>query len=188
MVGVSAVGVRSSDNGGAKAATWAARAVALFVWALGVWVLATWTLTASQLWFGVGIAAAVGVGCVPLGSVAPPWRFLAPKRILWAGVLLGSVAWKIVRANCSLAWRVWSPSLPLRSGMVIVPTSAHSEGALTAVGLITSTIVDNQLVDVDRTGHKLQYHAVWIHSEDPEVNRRTINGPVEDLLARVMDW
>jgi multicomponent Na+:H+ antiporter subunit E len=46
--------------------------------------------------------------------------------------------------------------------MVIVPTSQRSAGGLTAVGLVTSLIVDNQLVDLDRDGAQLQYHAVEV--------------------------
>jgi hypothetical protein len=45
-------------------------------------------------------------------------------------------------------------------------------------------IVDNQIVDVDRRHHELQYHAVWIASDDPCVNRQVMNGPVEALLQK----
>jgi multicomponent Na+:H+ antiporter subunit E len=87
-----------------------------------------------------------------------------------------------VDANLSLSRRIWSPSRPLRPGMVVVPTELRSDGGLAAVGLISSLIVDNQIVDVDRDRHELQYHAVWIDSADPEVNRRKINGPLEERL------
>ena len=51
--------------------------------------------------------------------------------------------------------------------MVIVPTTESSDGGLAAVGLITSLIVDNQIVDLDRATHRLQYHAVAVPSLDP---------------------
>jgi multicomponent Na+:H+ antiporter subunit E len=73
---------------------------------------------------------------------------------------------RIVRANISLAQRIWTPDLPLRSGMVVVRTEFESEGGLAAVGLITSVIVDNQLVDLDVANGELQYHGVWITSGD----------------------
>jgi multicomponent Na+:H+ antiporter subunit E len=51
------------------------------------------------------------------------------------------------------------------------------------VGLITSVIVDNQLVDVDRSRAQLQYHAVEVPEDGPEQAREAINGPVEQHLA-----
>jgi multicomponent Na+:H+ antiporter subunit E len=100
--------------------------------------------------------------------------------------LFVSALGRIVRANLSLARRVWLPSLPLRSGMVIVPTEFSSEGALAAVGLITSVIVDNQLVDLDVAQAELQYHGVWV-STDPQENRKRMNGPVEARLEGIVD-
>ena len=71
--------------------------------------------------------------------------------------------------------------------MLIVPTMARSEGAMTAVGLITSVIVDNQLVDLDDDRHELQYHAVWIELEEPNENRDRINGLIEERIQRVIE-
>ena len=88
-----------------------------------------------------------------------------------------------MKSNLSLSRRIWSPSRPLRPGMVIVPTEMRSDAGLTAVGLVTSLIVDNQIVDIDRKRGELQYHAVWVDTEDPDANRKKINGPVESYLT-----
>lgn len=159
------------------------RVIALFCWAFGVWVLLTWTLTLEQMLFGVGISIAVAVALAPLGGAAGPWRLLAPRRLAAAMGLLVLAARRIVLANLRLSWLIWHPRIPLRSGMVIVPTTQRSEGGLTAVGLITSLIVDNQLVDLDRSRAQLQYHAVEVPVGGPQRAREAINGPVEDLLA-----
>jgi multicomponent Na+:H+ antiporter subunit E len=161
----------------------ARRLVALFCWAFLVWVLLTWTLTLEQMLFGVAAAAAVAVALAPLGAVAGPWRLLTARRLAAAGALLVLAARRIVLANLRLSWLIWNPRRPVRSGMVIVPTSQRSEGGLTAVGLVTSLIVDNQLVDLDRSAGQLQYHAVEVPEGGPEAARKAINGPVEDLLG-----
>jgi multicomponent Na+:H+ antiporter subunit E len=159
------------------------RVIALFCWAFGVWVLLTWTLTLEQMLFGVAVAIVVAVALAPLGEVAGPWRLLTPRRLAATSALLVLAARRIVLANLRLSWLIWNPRRPLRSGMVIVATSQRSEGGLTTVGLVTSLIVDNQLVDLDRRGRQLQYHAVEVPEGGPEQARETINGPVEDLLA-----
>ena len=162
----------------------AVRMIALFCWAFGVWVLLTWTLTLEQMLFGAGISVAVAVALAPLGDVAGPWRLLAPRRLAAAARLLVLAARRIVLANLRLSWLIWHPRPPLRSGMVIVPTTERSAGGLTAVGLITSLIVDNQLVDLDR---RPRAAAVSRGRKSPAAARSgaraAINGPVEDLLA-----
>ena len=62
----------------------------------------------------------------------------------------------------------------------------RTDGGLTAVGLITSVIVDNQLIDLDRSRHELQYHAVAVTTEDPEENSKQMNAPVERQLKGVL--
>jgi multicomponent Na+:H+ antiporter subunit E len=158
------------------------RMVALAAWAFGVWVLLTWTRSVEQLAFGAGVALAVGFALAPLGRVVGPWRLLRPHRLFLGVCLLVVVAGRMVSANVRLAVRIWSPSRPLASGMVVVPTRARSAGAVTTVGLLSSLIVDNQLVDLDHTRHRLQYHALIVPAGTPQQRRDRINGPLERWL------
>jgi multicomponent Na+:H+ antiporter subunit E len=158
------------------------RVVGLFCWAFGVWVLLTWTLTAEQLLFGAFVALAVALALAPLGEVAGPWRLLRLRALAGGLWLLVAAAGRVLVANLRLSRRIWDPRRPLSSGMVITPTRERQDWGLTAVGLISSLIVDNQLVDLDRRAHELQYHAVAVPQGGPEQVRRHVNGPVEDLL------
>lgn len=159
------------------------RVVSLAAWAFLMWCLLTWTLTLEQILFGVGVSILVAVALAPLGEVKGPWWLLRPDRLFAVIRLVLSAAARIVVANVKLARRIWSPRRPLSSGMVVVPTEARSDGGLAAVGLISSLIVDNQITDVDRTHHLLQYHAVAVPEGDRTAARQAINGPIEDLLA-----
>jgi multicomponent Na+:H+ antiporter subunit E len=160
------------------------RVIALFCWAYGVWVLLTWTRTAEQLLFGAGIAAVVAVSLAPLGEVAGPWRLLTPRALAGSAVLLALAVRQAIAANLRLSRLIWDPHLRqrLRTGMIIIPTTQESAGGLTTVGLVTSAIVDNQLIDLDRSRKQLQYHAVEVPRPDQAVEH--INGPVERILVR----
>jgi multicomponent Na+:H+ antiporter subunit E len=161
------------------------RVAALGCWAFLVWVVLTWTRTLEQLVAGAVLALAVALLLGPFGEVARPWRLLEPPRLA-AVVRLGAVALgRVVVANINLARRIWSPSRPLHSGMVVVPTSMQSDGNLAATGLITSLIVDNQVVDVDRVHHKLQYHAVVVPHGNRAHPEDDINAPIERLLVPI---
>lgn len=166
-----------------KVTSYLGRAFALGIWAYGVWLLLTWTATAEQLIFGAVLAAGVGALLAPLGEVVGPWQPFAPRRFLAILRLTGYALSAIVRANVSLARRIWSPSRPLSSGMVVVPTTARTDGELAATGVITSLIVDNQVVDLDRSERVLQYHAVAIPLRGDASEE--INKPVERLLHKV---
>jgi multicomponent Na+:H+ antiporter subunit E len=159
------------------------RVTGLFCWAFGVWMLLTWTLTVEQLLFGACIAAVVALALAPLGTVAGPWRLLRPRALAGGAWLLIATAGRVFLANLSLSRRIWDPRRPLASGMVIAPTRERADGGLAAVGVISSLIVDNQLVDLDARAHELQYHAVAVPGGDAEQVRQQVNGPVEDLLT-----
>lgn len=161
------------------------RALAGAIWSYAVWLWITWTVTAEQLLFGAGVAVVVGSVLAPLGPVVGPWRLLDPRRLGAALALVGMAFARSIRANLALARRIWAPSRPLTSGMVVVPTSAQSDGALTATALVTSAIVDNQFVDLQRPGQLLQYHAVAVPHGTPEERAEAINAPIERWVRRI---
>jgi multicomponent Na+:H+ antiporter subunit E len=162
--------------------------LALWVWSMLAWVLLTWTATVEQLLTGALVSAAVASCLVLLGGAVRPWLVLHPARFAALVALAGTVLWRSLRASTGLAVRAWSRGPdggpPVRPGMLLVPTGARSPAEYAAVGLLSSLVVDNQLVDVDQRRHRLQYHAVEVTSEDPEANRREINGPIERWLIR----
>jgi multicomponent Na+:H+ antiporter subunit E len=158
--------------------------VALAVWAYAAWVLLTWTpFTWETEGFGIVTALAVAWALAPFGDVARPWLLADQRRLVAVSRLLAGTLRGVVVANVKLARLIWTPSLPVRSGMVIVPTDERTDGGLAAVGLISSLIVDNQIVDVDRRLHLLQYHAVSVPEGGRERARAAINGPVERMLG-----
>jgi multicomponent Na+:H+ antiporter subunit E len=159
------------------------RLAGLFCWAFLVWTLLTWTFTAEQEIFGTIVAVTVAVALAPLGDVAGPWLLLRPRALAGGVALVAATAWRSLLANLRLTRRIWDPRRPLSSGMVITPTRERTDGDLAAVGVISSLIVDNQIVDVDCDAHEFQYHAVAVPSGGPEQVRAQVNGPVEDLLA-----
>jgi multicomponent Na+:H+ antiporter subunit E len=158
------------------------RVTALATWCLLVWVLLTWTATFEQIGFGVAIALLVAFALAPLGDVTPPWLLLKPQ-VAWRALRLAfHVAIQIVRANVALAWRVWHRHPALRTGLVVVPTQMRGDAGLTALGLLSSLIVDNQLVDIDRAKHELLYHAVSVPSGGRAGAYRAITQQLEDHL------
>jgi multicomponent Na+:H+ antiporter subunit E len=161
------------------------RVASLTLWCFAVWVLLTWTLTAEQLLVGAGVSLAVAVCLAPVGPVAPPWRVLEPRRAALALALLGRTVFGIVTANLRLTRRIWARSPLVSSGIVRVHTEVRSDAGLAAVGLLSSLMVDNQILDVDRRRHELLYHAITVPDGDERAAYDEINGPIEPWIARL---
>lgn len=156
--------------------------MALAAWAFAVWIVLSWTATIENVLVGAVVAVGCGFALAPLGEVVGPWAALRPRRLIALAMLGGSCAAHIVVANLSLTRRILSPSRPLRSGMVIVPTEARSDGELAATGLLTSLVVDNQFVDLDRDRSQLQYHAMAVPDGSA---RESVNAPLERRVIAV---
>ncbi len=150
------------------------------MWAGVVWVVLSWSTSTEQAIYGAVASVLAALVLSPLGPAARPWLLVDVRRLGRLLALAAVALVRIVGANVVLARRVWSPSLPLRSGMLVFPTEMKTDGAVTAVALVSSVIVDNQLVDVD--AGRFQYHAIWVGSADPEDAYEAINGPLERLL------
>ena len=145
-----------------------------------VWTLLTWTLTLENLAVGAAVSALVTAAMLPLLADTGTIR-ITPLRVAKAMTLGALVAKNIVVANAVLARRIWSPSRPIRTGMVEVPTKVRSDAGLCAVGVITSLIVDNQIIDVDRARHTMLYHAIVVPDADAAYDE--VNGPVDRRIA-----
>lgn len=149
--------------------------VALALWAFAAWLVLTWTVDSEQLIAGAILAVCVAVALAPLGSAAGPWQLV--RHLPGLLRLVAACLVRIVRANLSLAGRIWRPSRPLASGMVVVPTETRTPAEQAATGLLTSLIVDNQIVELGE--REFQYHAVSVPAEDPAEH---INAPTERLI------
>jgi multicomponent Na+:H+ antiporter subunit E len=160
------------------------RVLPLWCWSVLIWTLLSWTATIEQVAVGAIVSLLVALACSPLGSVAGPWVLLRPRRIGPLLRLVAVVTARVVAANWELTRAIWARRPP-PGGMVVVPTTARTDGELTTVGALTSLIVNSQLVDLDRHRHELQYHAVEVPTLDPQANRDRINRPVEDRVIAV---
>lgn len=148
---------------------------ALTFWCYLVWLLLTSPSTVESAAIGLVVSLLIAGSLVPLGSVVPPWRAVRMLR------LVPFVAYKILRANLSLARRIWTPSLPLATGVVVVRSRFGDADRVAAVGIVSSLIVDNQIIDLDRSRRELAYHCIAVPPRDRRYE--DIIGPLERRIA-----
>ncbi|GAA1560480.1 hypothetical protein GCM10009804_16580 [Kribbella hippodromi] len=148
-----------------------------------MWLLLTWSVTVESLLVGLVVSVLGALLLVPLGFPAGPWWFLAPRRLLALLRLAAGTATDVFRANLRLVYQIWTPRMPIRTGIVIVPTRFSDVDRVAATGLLSSLVVDNQVIDVDLKRRELLYHCIVV----PAAGHRyeTINGPLEGRIERV---
>jgi multicomponent Na+:H+ antiporter subunit E len=164
----------------------AQRWVALLGWCFAAWLLLSGTTTRDSLLAGLVVAGLVAAALAPLGTVVGPWTLVSPARIGPQLKLAGRVLVGITTANLDLVRRTWAlPRPDVTPGMVSIPTRARTDAELTAVGTLTSLVVDNQFVDVDRSTDELLFHCMAVPTGGPEARRKEISAAVEDDVIAV---
>jgi multicomponent Na+:H+ antiporter subunit E len=158
------------------------RVLALFAWCFLAWLMLAWMLTAESLIVGVAVSLAVALATAPLGEVVGPWAFLRPTRLAALVRLGAALLGRIVVANVRLSSWVWRSGRPPASGMVEVPTQLSGSGAVAVTGLLSSLVVDNQIVDVDLARRRLLYHALDVPTGGADAAYDEVNGPIEARL------
>ena len=161
-----------------------ARTRGLAAWCFLAWLMLSLSVSVESLVTGVVLSLGAAAALSPLGDAPGPWTLLRPRRVVPLRRLVGGLAVDCTRANLQMARRVWAPHPRLRTGMVVVGTQARTEGQVGAVGLLTSLVVDNQVVDVDLDERTMLYHCVEVPRDDPY---DAVNGPVERRLLAIED-
>jgi len=110
---------------------------------------------------------------------------LNPKRMFWLIVYIPYFFWEMTKANLDVAYRVISPKLPIKPGIVMVKTKMKSDiGKIAVANSITLT---PGTLTLDIKGDKMFIHWIWVRSDDVEKASELIPGVFEKILKRVFE-
>jgi multicomponent Na+:H+ antiporter subunit E len=113
------------------------------------------------------------------------WWMDDPRRWLALGKLLVEFTRQLIVQNVTLAIRVFRPSLPIRPGIVAVPTTLRQDGELTILGSLMSLTPDTVTMDIDQERGIIYVHWIDVKTTEPEEARRLISASLEE---RVVEW
>lgn len=151
----------------------------LIVLLLGVWLLLTAPFSLQELVLGAVVALIVGL--LPTGAL----ELLAevkttPRAIAAAVVYLFVFLSELVKANIDVAFRVLSPSLPIKPGIIRITTRLRSKLGRTL--LANSITLTPGTITVDLDGEDLYIHWIQVADSDVEGATRRIAGKFERYL------
>lgn len=149
-----------------------------------VWVLLTWPPGWVDL--GAGLFFAILVATL-LSELYPdqPAAVFDPRRWFWAAVYLPYFAYYCVKANLDVAYRVLHPDLPIRPGIVAVPTTLRSDWAKAFLAASITLTPGTLVVDID--GPQLYVHWINVPPGDRVERTRRIAAQFERLLRRIFE-
>jgi multicomponent Na+:H+ antiporter subunit E len=114
------------------------------------------------------------------------WGWMAdPNRWLELVKLLIEFNRQIIVQNLTLALRVFRPGLPIRPGIVAVPTKLRSDMQLTLLGSLMSLTPDTVTMDIDQERGIIYVHWIDVQTTDPQEARKLISQSLEE---KIIGW
>ncbi len=116
----------------------------------------------------------------------PAWM-LSPQRWLAFGLLAVEFIRQIIVQNVTLSIRVLRPDLPIRPGIVAIPTALRDDVALTLLGSLMTLTPDTVTMDIDQKRGIIYVHWIDVRSTEPHEAQRQISASLEQKIARWLD-
>ncbi|MFW5729303.1 MAG: Na+/H+ antiporter subunit E [Spirochaetota bacterium] len=153
--------------------------VVLALLLLAVWFALAYPLDLQEL--GAAGIVTLLVLLLPLGAAEVLGEFrIAPRSVLFAIAYVFVFLGELIRANVDVAFRVLSPQLPIRPGIVRVRTKLTSRlGRLMLANSITLT---PGTITVETEGENLYVHWINVEGDDIEVTTQRIVEKFERYL------
>jgi len=128
------------------------RYLTLFIIMFLLWMLITLNLALSNII--VGLVAALITALVFGSQFKLNWKkFYNPLRYIWLLIYIIVFVWECIKANFDVAYRVLSPKMPIKPGIVKVRTKLKTSFARVILansitmtpGTITVDVIDDDL-------------------------------------------
>ena len=100
--------------------------ITLFIISFALWLLITFNLETPNLIVGA-VAALLTAIVFRNDFLQDSKKFFQPQRYFWIIVYLFIFVWECIKANFDVAYRVLSPSMPIKPGIVKVKTTLKTD-------------------------------------------------------------
>ena len=156
----------------------------VFVISYLTWIVLTGSFGLINLLWGVAASLVVARFAYRLVAFNLPRWVTSPRRWLAFFSLMFELARQLVVQNISLSIRVLRPDLPIRPGIVAVPTRLRSDIELTLLGSLITLTPDTVVVDIDQKNGLIYVHWIDVQASAPEEVRRRISASFEEKIIR----
>lgn len=156
----------------------------MFIFLFLLWMAFSFTLETANII--AGIVAALITTIIFSNRFLTSWQKLFnPVRWFWLIIYIIVFIWECIKANFDVAYRVLSPRMPIKPGIVKVHCSLKTDFA--RVLLANSITMTPGTITVDINNSDLYVHWIYVSSEDASIYTKKIIGRFENLLKRIFE-
>ncbi|MDP8220596.1 MAG: Na+/H+ antiporter subunit E [Candidatus Stygibacter frigidus] len=158
--------------------------ITLFIILFLIWMAFSFNLETANILSGV--FAALLTTLIFSSRFLTSWKkFYNPVRYFWLIIYIIIFVWECIKANFDVAYRVLSPRMPIKPGIVKVHSSLKTE--IAKVILANSITMTPGTITVDIIDSDLYVHWIYVKSDDPAYYTKKIIGRFETLLKRIFE-
>ena len=159
--------------------------LSVFVISFLTWLVLTGSVQLIDLLWGAVASVLVARFAYRLVAFDLPKWTSSPRRWLAFFSLLWELNRQLIKQNISLSLRVLNPKLPIRPGIVAVPTVLRGDVELTLLGSLITLTPDTVTVDIDQLNGIIYVHWIDVQAAAPQEVRRLISADFEE---KIIEW
>jgi len=157
--------------------------IVLFLICLGLWLLVTFDFSSANII--VGAVAALLTAIIFGHTFLSAGKFFQPQRYFWIIVYLFVFVWECIKANFDVAYRVLSPKMPIKPGIVKVKSSLKTNIGKTF--LANSITMTPGTITVDVVDEYFYIHWIYVSGKNPEEYAHKILERFEKYIKRIFE-
>jgi multicomponent Na+:H+ antiporter subunit E len=158
----------------------------LFLVTFIIWVLLTYSFNIQKLLVGA-ICSFIVVLLVSDVCLQGQWKFIRPIKYLWFLYYVPIFVWEVVKANLDVAYRILSPDMPIKPGIVKIKTRLKSDIGLTMLANSITLTPGTMSVDIDKENGYIYVHWIYVKTQDLEETTKKISLRLENVLIKIFD-
>lgn len=155
----------------------------LCVWA--VWIVLTASLDPQELAVGAVVSLLVAVLSYDLLFHGKVSEKLHPKRWAYAIAYVPAYIWAEIKAHADVIYRILHPRMPIRPGIVQVPTNLRTDFGITGLANAITMTPGTLSVEVREEEPSLYVHWIDVKTVEPDKTSKEIARPFERFLRRI---
>ncbi len=151
----------------------------------GVWLMLTGSTNLSDVLWGVVVSIVVAGATYRFTLLDVPTWVSSPRRWGAFGRLMLEFIRQLVVQNITLSARVLRPNMPIKPGIVVIPTKLKRDFPLTVLGSLMTLTPDTVTLDIDQAKGLIYVHWIDVQTTDTQEAQRLIARDLEDLI---IEW
>lgn len=163
----------------------AGRLIAAFGVLWLAWVGLTGSFDVQELTVGAIAAAFVSILSYELLFAKPMREKFQLRRLAYFLAYVPAYIWAELKAHASVIYRILHPRMPIKPGIVQVPTDLRTDFGITGLADAITMTPGTLSVEVDEEKPCLYVHWINVKAVEPERTQAAIAKPFERFLKKV---